>query len=80
LGLKVCFVEEQTAFATSFCNTVQPTEAVSYAQGISFLILFFCFYSCFQAVFIFLIQWITHENAILLTVICNAFDGDTQYF
>jgi len=36
-------MEEQTAFATSFCNIVQPTEGVSYAQGISFLILFFVF-------------------------------------
>jgi len=53
-------VEEQTAFATSFCNIAQPTEGVSYAQGISFLILFFCFYSCFRAVFIFLIQCITY--------------------
>ena len=46
-GVKRGFEEEQTAFATSFCNTAQPTEAVSYAQGWDLFFFIFSILSLF---------------------------------
>jgi len=47
--LKVCFKEEQTAFATSFYNIEKLILAVSYPQGwdLFFLSLLFFLYSMF---------------------------------
>ena len=46
LGVKVCFEEKQTAFATSFYHIAQVTQACSYPQGWD-LFFFIFFYSFF---------------------------------
>jgi hypothetical protein len=43
-GFKVCFEEEQTAFATSFYHIVQLTQACSYPQGWDLFFLSFLFF------------------------------------
>ena len=46
-GFKVCFEEEQTAFATSFYHTVLLTQAVSYPQGRDLFFFIFSILSLF---------------------------------
>ena len=46
-GLKVCSEGEQTAFATSFCNTAELTKVVSYTQGWDLFFLSFFILSLF---------------------------------
>lgn len=46
-GVKRGFEEEQTAFATSFCNTAELTKVVSYTQGWDLFFLSFFILSLF---------------------------------
>ena len=46
-GIKVCFEEEQTAFATSFYHIDQLTQACSYPQGHDLFFFIFSILSLF---------------------------------
>ena len=47
LGVKVCFEEEQTVFATSFYHTGSLTQAVSYPQDWDLFFFIFSILSLF---------------------------------
>jgi hypothetical protein len=47
LGVKVCFEEEQTAFATSFYHIAQLSLACSYPQGWDLFFFIFLILSLF---------------------------------